>query len=230
MGILVYVMFMLSLATPLYEPLSVGDDDTWTVLLLIGGASIGAGILIGRAWSLLAGVMTCIALFVANGGEGLATLILVFGIPFFLVTTGIGLAVARFAPKGMLLPVASAAFVVALVPAALATEERNERASLQHVPRAIEAQLPTEGFLNDLCEPGVIPARYRAQSRREARALAGALRERPDQLVSYLVPYADEPPAREDRTVVELAKEQLRATDDCSDPVIRQLRRQTGRD
>lgn len=223
-----YAAMMLSLLTPLYEPLSSGSDGTWS-LPLLGGAAVALGLGVARAWTLALAVVVCLAFFVAEGASGLAVLILVEGIPFLLVMTGAGLLLARFSAARWQVPVLIGLFALALVPAGWATGQRVQAARADRVPRDVEARLPTEGLLNGLCDPSLGRAHLDGV-RRQARALSKALESRPDELVSYLVPYADQEPEREDITVRELAEEQLRATDGCRDPDIRRLKRQIDRE
>ena len=228
-GLVLCTAALASLATPLYEPLAIGADRTWLLLLLTGGAAVGTGALVGRAWVLLLAVLAPVVGFVASGAEGLSWLLLIFGLPFALACTGVGLALARWGPAGTSIPVAVFCFCVAIVPVGVAAGKQVHRASLERVPAHVEARLPTEPVLDQLCG-GRLRPRERSRLRRKARALSAALEARPDQLVRSLVPYADQPQAREDRTVEELAEEQLSGTDGCRDPAIRRLREQTGRD
>lgn len=51
-AIAAYAVLLGSLATPLYDPLSAGRDDSWALALLLGATHLGAGLLVRRAWVL----------------------------------------------------------------------------------------------------------------------------------------------------------------------------------
>ena len=85
-----YVTLIGSLATPLYEPLSAGRDDSWAVLVLVVGAHLGLGAVVRRAWMLLLPILITTAAFVLEGAGGLAWLIVMFGMPVLLGVTALG--------------------------------------------------------------------------------------------------------------------------------------------
>lgn len=76
-----YVVLVGSVFTPLYEPFTIGRDDSWAILVLLGCAHLALGFGVARTWVLVLPVVVAVLGFVVNGSEGLAWPILVFGLP-----------------------------------------------------------------------------------------------------------------------------------------------------
>ena len=92
-------MLVVSLETPLYDPLYAGRDDSWVVLVVLLLAHVGIGAAVGRAWVLALPVALSIAGFLLSGAEGLAWLALVLGAPVLVGATAAGRLVRRAAPR-----------------------------------------------------------------------------------------------------------------------------------
>ena len=205
----VYALLVASLFTPLYDPFTAGRDDSWAIAVAAVAAHIGLGAGVARPWALLLPLLLGLAGFLADGAEGLSLLILFIGIPAGLLATGIGWAGAALLRRHAV-AVAAAAFVLALVPVGWATVETVRRATAPHLPDALQAQLPTEESLGNLCPGAETPRKVVRRLERQTEVLIRELDRRPDWLVSYVFYYSDDPPERRDITVRELAEEQLR--------------------
>lgn len=214
-----YAVLAVSTLTPLYGPFYSGRDDSWAVLVLLAAAHLGLGIAVPRAAVLLLPLGLAVAAFVLQGAEGLAVLLLLFGAPILLAITAIGLGLGRGAgPRAWW--ISGVPFAIAALPAAWALSEHAQRTT--HLPAAVQAQLPTQISLSNLCRGTATRPALVRDLRRRADALVRELRERPDHLLTYTHYYSDLPPERRAITVRELAEEQLRNLDprdlDPSDP------------
>jgi hypothetical protein len=183
-----YAVLVGSLATPLYDPLSAGRDDSWALVLLLAATHLGAGLLVRRAWVLLVPAAVGVAWFALAGAEALAWVILLFGVPIFVAVTALGWLlgslVGRYAA-----PLAAGAFAIALLPGAWASLERLQREP--HVSAREQRGLPTMAYLlvQDLCLQGdsrrdrayATAARRRAST--QFRAIERSLRAHPDAVV-----------------------------------------------
>ena len=207
LGLAVYVILVVSLVTPLYEPLGSGRDDSWALLVMLGAAHVALGAAVSRAWVLALPVALSVAGFLAGGAGGLAWLTLIIGPPVLVAFTAAGRALGR-ALKRRSGSIAFGLFAVAFLPAAWATAETVQRGP--HVPASVQAQLPTEISLGNLCPGSETPPRVERDVRRRAEALIRELRRRPDQLVTFTYYYSDDPEERRDITIRELAEEQLK--------------------
>ena len=76
LALVAYVVALASLATPLYEPLSDGRDDSWALAVLLAATHLGMGMAVRRWWVLLLPAGAGLAAFAFNGAGGLAWLIL----------------------------------------------------------------------------------------------------------------------------------------------------------
>jgi hypothetical protein len=193
-AIAVYSVLMTTLATPIYDPFETGDDDSWVVVVLVIGVHVGIGLAIARWWALLAPVCAMgIGFFLADEAVG-AVLLLMFALPVLLVVT----AAACFGGRKLhasAWPVALGCFAVAALPAAAGAVEAIERDAAPHVPRQVQAELPTGG---STCE-----------ARRRIDALVGQLRRDPHALVTYTWTLAHGGEEKRDITVREVAEEML---------------------
>lgn len=223
LGAVAYLALVLSLATPLYEPLASGRDDTWAVALMIGAAHVALGAAVGRGMVLAAPLIFAGVLFLANGAEALAWLIVIFGAPVLFVLTGVGWALSRLRARTT---VAAAAFAIAAAPGAWAAVEHGRRGP--HVPSSVQRALPTETSLGNLCSAVEVDPdrRMLADVRRRAETLVRELRRNPQHTVTYTYYWSDGPDERRDITVRELAEEQLDDLDGggCEPELRRRLR------
>src|SRR5215218_8238160 len=89
----IYAALVLSLATPLYRPLSSGRDDSWALLVLLAAAQLGLGAAIRRPWVLTLPVALSILAFAAAGADDLAWLAILIGAPALVARTAVGWAV-----------------------------------------------------------------------------------------------------------------------------------------
>ena len=199
---MVYAALVASLATPLYDPLFSGDDEWWTLLVLLVFAHLGLGAAVGRTWALALPLALSVGFFLLGGAEELAWLWLFVGAPLLVAVTAIGFAFrrVRWIPAPL--------FAVAALPAlwgAAATVERGE-----HVPASLERQLPIKASLGNLCPGAESDPEFERQLRRQTEVLIRELERRPNDLVTYT--YYDAHSADQDRrdiTIRELAEEQL---------------------
>ena len=217
-------MLVGSLATPLYNPLYAGRDDSWVLLVVLVLAHAGIGAAIGRVWVLALPVALSIAGFLLGGAEGLAWLALVLGAPVLVGATAAGMLVGRAAPRRH--DALGLGFVaVALLGPAWAAVETARRGP--HVPASVQRQLPIDVSLGNLC-PGASDASLDRRVRRRAEVLIRELRRRPDAVVTGVTEYSDGSSERRDITVRELAEEQLADLEspqpDCDPELQRRIR------
>lgn len=205
-AIVAYTALTATLLTPLYDPFATGRDDSWAVAVVLVAAHFGLGAAVGRAWTLAVPLVVVFAWFFAEGAEGLAWIGLFFGAPTFFTATAAGWAAGRWVRHGRSVG-AAAAFAVALAPIAWALTQHFGRGP--HVPADVQAQLPVDLSLGNLCPGAETPPRLLRELRRSAAALERELRRRPDHLVTYTYYWADQPAERREITVRELAEEQL---------------------
>lgn len=102
------------------------------------------------------------------------------------------------------------AFACALIPVSWAGIENARRATAEHVPDAVEAQLPTDESLGNLCPDAETPRKITRRLKHQIEVLIRELDRHPGWLVSYVYYYSDDPPERKNITVRELAEEQLK--------------------
>jgi hypothetical protein len=201
-GLAVYAALVASLATPLYDPLSSGEDDWWALLVLLAFAHLGVGAAVGRWWALLLAVAVSFAAFLLGGAEELAWLALILGMPALVACTAIGVALRRVRW------IAAGGFVIAALPALWGAAETSRRG--EHVPASLERRLPIELSLGNLCPEAETEPEMERRLRRQTEVLIRELGRRPDDLVTF-TDY-DAQSADEDRreiTIRELAQEQL---------------------
>jgi hypothetical protein len=200
-GLVVYVALVASLVTPLYDPMLDGDYF-WLVAAMIVLAHLGLGAAVGQAWVLVLPVAASFVAFLLGGAEELAWLAIFLVMPVLVIATATGLLLRRF--RWVALP----CFAAAAVPALWAASETVRRG--EHVPAALEQQLPIEYSLGNLCPGAGSPPELERRIRRETEVLIRELGRRPHDLVTYT--YYDAHSADEDRreiTLRELAEEQL---------------------
>ncbi len=181
-ALVAYLVLLGSLATPLYEPLSVRGETPWAVLAVLGGAHIGLGLVVRRGWVLVLPAVFGVLAFVASGAEGLAWLILVLELPFLVAITAAAWLTGRnlqHAATGMGIAAFAAAGCTP-VAAAIATAARGP-----DVSAALQARLPIELSLGNLCPNTQTAGPQRRMLRRSAELLITELRRRPDNLVTY---------------------------------------------
>ena len=86
LALVVYVVLLGSLATPLYAPLTDGHDDSWALVVLLGGVHLGVGLVVRRAWVLLLPIGFAVVAFVFAGATGLAWLIVLLELPVLILS------------------------------------------------------------------------------------------------------------------------------------------------
>ena len=187
----------------IYAPLEQGRDDTWALLVLLGGAHVMLGLGVDRLWALALPAIPCWGAYFAEGGEGLITLVVLFLWPATVVLVGIGYWIGR-AVGDVRTVLTAAVSACSLWPFAWAATETIKRSFADHLPAQVQAQLPLDQSLATLCDG--------AGNERDARvsALVRELKERPSHLVTYTYYWADDPPEQRDITVREVGEEQLR--------------------
>lgn len=164
-----------------------------------------------------------IAWFVTAGAEGLAWLILIVGAPVLIAFTALGWLVGRsLGPRGT--PVAIAAFVIAALPGSWAAVETAKRGP--HVAAGVQARLPTELSLGNLCPHTETPGALRRELRSGAQWMVKLLRRRPNHLVTYTYYYEEGDDERRHITIKELAEEQLKDLEDGGPGCAPKLKRQ----
>jgi hypothetical protein len=204
----VFVVLTATLLTNIYDGLDRGEDQTWLLVVLAVGATLGLGALSRRAWSLAGPVVLCCA-FIANAASDLAWLIVLFAGPVLLVAALVGWLIGRFGGRAGI-GVGVAAFGAACVVPVIGIVDTVQRESRPRLPERAAARLPLDVSLGNLCDSaGSDPGFYRDVERR-AEALIDELHRRPDHIVTVTVYYAhgggeDE----ENLTVRELAEEEL---------------------
>lgn len=206
-ALVVYAVLMASLWTPLYQPLSAGRNDSWALLVLLAGAHLGVGIIVRRIWVLLLPAALAIAWFVTAGAEGLAWLVLIIGAPVLIAFTALVWLMGRSLGRHGT-PVAIAAFVIAALPGSWAAVETAKRGP--HVAAGVQARLPTELSLGNLCPHTETPGALRRELRSGAQLMVKLLRRRPNDLVTYTYYYEEGDDERRHITIKELAEEQLK--------------------
>jgi len=204
-GLAIYALLLASLVTPLYEPVSSGDD-WWAGLVLLAATHAGLGAAVQRAWVLALPVAVAVVAFLASGADGLAWLTLIAGAPVLVGFTAAGWALGRAwaRRRGA---VALGLFAVALLPVAWAAIETSQRGP--HVPASVQRELPTKLSLGNLCPGAESDPAVERDVRRSAEVLIRELRRRPDDLVTYTFYFSDDPEERRDITIRQLAEEQL---------------------
>jgi hypothetical protein len=78
------------------------------------------------------------------------------------------------------------AFALALVPVTWATVETAQRAAARHVSDELQAQLPTEESLGNLCPGAETPPKVTRRLERQSEVLIRELERHPGWLVDYL--------------------------------------------
>jgi hypothetical protein len=203
-----YAALMASLLTDLYAPLEV-FGPWWATVLLFGAAHVGVGLLVRTWWALAVPLPFLLAV---GGPLG----VLVLGLPL-AGAVALGRLLGRLAARRAAL-LGTAAFLAALVPAGLAIARTAGRGP--HVPAAVQARLPVDYSLVNLCPGAETPAALERRIRASAETLIRELRRRPNELVTYTFYYEDADDVTLDITVRELAHEQLEDLD-C-DPHLQQ--------
>lgn len=215
LALVVYVVLIGSLATPLYDPLADGRDDSWALVVLLGGVHLGVGLVVRRAWVLLLPIGFAAAAFVFAGATGLAWLGLLLELPVLVGVTALGWLLGRGLARRAT-PVAVTAFLVAALPglwAASATAQREP-----HVSAGEQRELPAMAYslIQDLCFKG--DSRFdrthaqdaHARARRQFAAIARGLRAHPHAVVSVRFVLARSPGTQtREMTIRELAETHL---------------------
>jgi hypothetical protein len=221
----IYAALVLSLATPLYRPLSSGRDDSWALLLLLAAAHLGLGAAIRHPWVLTLPVALSILVFAAAGADDLAWLAILIGAPALVALTAVGWALGRaFQQQSDVIAVVCT--FVALLPAAWAAVETTRRGP--PLPASVQRQLPTKISLGNLCPGAETPAAVEQDVRGRAEVLIRELRRRPTHLVTYTYYSSDGDDERREITIRELAEEQLKDIESngprCAPDLERRLR------
>jgi hypothetical protein len=201
-----YAALAVSLATPLYVPLTSGRDESWLLLVLVVAAHIGLGAAVGRRWVLALPLAFAVLLFLEAGDDGMGWLAILVGAPVLAALTAIGSALGGGLPRRGD-AIALSCFAVALVPAAWAAVETARRGP--HVPPSVQRRLPTDISLGNLCPGAETPARVEADVRRRAEVLIRELHRRPAATVTYTEYFSDGGDERRDITIHDLAEQQL---------------------
>lgn len=223
LGLVTYVLLIASLATPLYGPYATADE-TWVPTVVIVAAHAVLGLSVRRWLVLVLPVAFALAAFLLSGAQGLAWLILFFGAPALIAIVAIAMAIGKLSgqhARGVMLAVLGMGLLPAAGAAALAIRHG------PHVPDHVQAQLPTEISLGNLCAGDEIPPAIERDIRRRARVLLRELRLRPDHLATYTFYYADDPEERRDITIRALARlqlEDLESGGDCDRELERRIR------
>ncbi len=208
LAVAIYIALVASLATPLYEPLTEGQDDSWAIAVLFFAAHVALGAGVDRWWALAFPIVVTVGAFIADGAEGLSLLIVVFGLPIGCVAVALGLGLTAVLPRRATL-ITVVTFVVALIPVAWGALETTRRATAPHVSARVQSSLPTKESLGNLCAGAETPRHITKRLRRQGDNLIRELRRQPNALVSYVYYWSDEPAETKDITVRELAHEQL---------------------
>ncbi len=221
MALGIYAVVVVSLATPLYGPLSSG----WALFVLVVAAQLGLGAAIGRAWVLAVPVAVSIIAVLVWGAAGVEWFGVLVGVSVLVACTAVGMGLGRaFPARGD--AIAIAFLIVALFPSVWAAAEILRRGP--HVPASIQDQLPTDVSLGNLCPGAETSADVERDVRRRAEVLIRELRQRPTEVVTYTVYYEDSDPEHREITVRELAQEQLADMDSngpgCDPDLERRLR------
>lgn len=222
-ALVAYAVLIGSSATPLYEPLAAGRDDSWAVLVVLVGAHFGVGVMVGRAWVLLLPVALSVAGFFIAGAEGLAWLVLTVEGPLLIAATALGWLLGRSLKRRRRLPVAVAAFALAALPGTWTGVEIAKRGP--HVSAAVQAQLPVKARLVGLCPRSEVPGEL-GKLHRSAGLLIELVRRRPNDLVTYSYSSEDGTDVRRDITVKELAEEQLKGFELSANACVPEVKRQ----
>lgn len=144
--------------------------------------------------------------FLVGGAAGLAWLALLLGLPAAMLATLVGWGLGHLTDRRSLL-LAGAFYAVALGPVAWALAETFKRG--EPVSAEVQAALPTEISLGNLCPGTETPKDVERDVRRRAEALIRQLKRDPNALVIDTYFYSDDPPERRKITVRELAEERL---------------------
>jgi hypothetical protein len=231
-AVVVYALLVATVFTPLYDPLLSGDDESGWTLVVLAGAHIGAGAALRRCAAFLLPLPVGAAGVVLSESP-LETAAAVVGpvLGAALIAVGWGLAIAT--RRGGAAAIAS--FLVALGPAVWAAIEQIDRSGSRHAPPELEAQLPIELTLGNLCPGAETPAPTVRMLERQAEVLLREVRAHPDWLVTYTYYYSDteDPEDKREITIEELAQEQLQdledfAPGDCRPDLRRRLREALG--
>jgi hypothetical protein len=210
-AVTIYAVLLATLATPLYDPFTTGDNDAWLLAVLAVAVHVGLGLAVARWWVLIAPVVAAgVGFFVADDAFGAFFLVLL-GLPVALAVT----AAACFGSRRLTRyawPAALACFGLAALPAVAAAFETADRSQSPHLPARVQKQLPIRESLGNLCPYASTPKNLRRKLERSVDVLAREIRRDPDALVTYTYYYSDQ--AREEKrdiTVRELAEEELSA-------------------
>ena len=198
-----FLAVAISLATPLYDPLVAGRDDTWALLVMVTLVQLGVALLLPPRWALATPIALSVAGFLAGGAEGLAWMALVLLLPVLLVVAALGAAIRSRRPDaGAWLGLTLLA--IAFVTPAWALVETLRRGP--PLPQEIEATLPTELSLANLCPGTATGSDMAADLERRGQALVDQVRIRPQAVVAHALGSDEE----RTTTVRELAEEHLR--------------------
>jgi hypothetical protein len=205
LAVAVYTLLVVSLFTPLYDPLKSGREDWWAVAVLVVSAHLAVGFAVARWWVVVLPVTLAVVATLVESTEGRGTEVLIFALPLVALTmAGWGLGRALKRQRGS---IALGLFAVATLPAVWAAVETARRGP--HVPPSVQARLPIELSLGNLCPEAQTPADVERDIRRRTDALIRELRRRPNHLVTFTYSYSDTPDERRDITLRELAEEGL---------------------
>jgi hypothetical protein len=210
-----YVALLAAGLTGIYDRFPAGRDDSWAILLMIVAIHVGLGVAAARRWALLVPLALVAAFAVgelASGDAGgLDLVFLVVVAPLLVGVTAIGVAIGRRWAEQRAV-IAAGCFAVAIAPAGWGTVETLQRGP--HVPPSVQAALPIDIALGNLCPNAETPPDVERDIRRRTDALIRELRRRPNDLVTYTYVSSDEPDDTREITVRELAEEQLKSLDD----------------
>lgn len=194
-GIAVYAAILAITATPLFD----ATYGVWWLPIAAGGlATVAMGAAVARAWAVAVAAVATLALAATSDQPLLAFF---FSVPVFALLAAVGWLAGRLA--GVV--AAGVLFAAALFPVAYATAVSLRRG--EHVSPELQAALPVELSLNQLCPGASTPPRLARRLRRQAETLIREVRRDPNRLVTYTFFYEDAEDETRDITLRQLVVE-----------------------
>lgn len=210
---LAYVVLVGSFFTSVYHPFEVGRDRSGLVFVVFLGAHLALGIGWRTAWCIVFPLLPGIAgvIVARQVDEPIGVFIAIAAIPVAIAIVAGGRlmrwVLGRVRADANV--VAAALLVIAALPLADAMAESHRLATGPRLPAALAAHLPVDDDLAGACGH-YLARRERARLTVEGRALARAVRDRPDAVLTRTISYEDDAQAHDERlTIRQLAEEQL---------------------
>ena len=207
-----WVLYAVVLAVAIVPVLLVDGDDftaAWTGLYL---AQLGLGLWVARPWVVVPALVTSAFLVLVSDFGPWGLLLMVAAAPCAVAAAlagwGGALVMTRWAPAAAL-----AVFAFALAAGAGGVASAVDHANAEHVPPAVQRQLPLQLGFGNLCRDAQTPESLRRRIRREAEVLLRELDRRPDALVAYTYEYEGRAPETKDITIRRLAEQRLEELD-----------------